>query len=141
MLQWLMNSGGAGSLEVCKSKIILNFNFRISEYFGVLYCLFANYLNLPWWQSTSVIHYYSTFFHFTHYFHLTFNSLPHSKYWPNCEAEATRVRSDNPRHIAQLHFLQQRSSSLMTCCLVLALFVFPLSKHIYQWFAHISFFQ
>ena len=36
-----MNSGGAGSLEVCNSKIILNFNFRISEYFGVLYCLFA----------------------------------------------------------------------------------------------------
>ena len=36
-----MNSGGAGSLEVCNSKIILNFNFRISECFGVLYCLFA----------------------------------------------------------------------------------------------------
>ena len=41
MLQWLMNSGGAGSLEVCNSKIILIFNFRISECFGVLYCLFA----------------------------------------------------------------------------------------------------
>ena len=36
-----MNSGGAGSLEVCNSKIILNFNFRISECFCVLYCLFA----------------------------------------------------------------------------------------------------
>ena len=41
MLKWLMNSGGAGSLEVCNSKIILIFNFRISECFGVLYCLFA----------------------------------------------------------------------------------------------------
>ena len=43
MLQWLMNSGGAGSREVCNSKIILNFNFRISECFRVLYCLFAAY--------------------------------------------------------------------------------------------------
>jgi len=27
MLKWLINSGGAGSLEVCNSKIILNFQF------------------------------------------------------------------------------------------------------------------
>ena len=43
-----MNSGGAGSLEVCNSKIILNFNFRISECFCVLYCLFAGE---PKWKS------------------------------------------------------------------------------------------